>query len=327
VETPADVAVLVEHLRREEVDKSWLGDHFSYLAGTRPTLFQPFQEQVIDGLLDRFAVVFDDLCVLFAGAPDRCVEILARRLASARSFQDAWVLASIGTDAALTAVAEDVRDGGDRSDYEDSGLWIPPTGPAERRFTSQRQAIVLEAGDLPGAAHPVGLPVDRVVRDATDSPVVWHYLSVRLADVPGLPSWPAAHAHLVSPASTGQWALFAGIDGDGRYRDVRVDFDEEPEDDDFQDDPEFGRGGALLRPYGPDLVYANGHIHSTPGVVGTAGGPPIGLYPTPLCPSCERLMFHVATVTTDIREHGSGFRSLFLCEDCHQAAVTASGWN
>ena len=289
VETPADVAALVERLRQEDADKSWLGDHFSYLAGTRPELFRPHREQVVDELLDRFDVVFDDLCVLFGGASDRCVEILARRLATARSFRDAWVLASIGTEAALTAVAEDVRDGGDRSDYEDSGLWIPPTGPAQFRFTPQRQAVVLEAGDFPDADHPVGLPVDEVVHDAGGSPLAWHYLSLRLAGVPGLPTWPASHAHLVSPVSTGPWTLFAGIDDDGRYRDVRVDFDEEePEDDVFRDDPEFGRGRVLLRPYGPDLIYANGHTHLTPGVIGTAGGPPIGLRPNPLCPSCKR---------------------------------------
>ncbi|GAA4959350.1 hypothetical protein [Actinoplanes utahensis] len=327
VETPDDVAVLVEHLQRGDLEKRFLGDHFAYLAGTRPELFRPYQELVIDGLLDRFEVVFDDLCVLFGGAPDRCVEILAGRLRSDRSLQDAWVLGSIGTGAALAAVAEDVRDGGDRSDYEDSGIWIPPTGPAEFRFTPRRQAVFLELGDFPDAAHPVGLPVDRVVRDPSTSPVAWHYVSLRLADVPGLPSWPASHAHLVGPASRDPGVLFAGIGPDGRYQDERLILDEEPEEDWFEDDPEFGRGRAVLRPYGPDLVYTNGHTHATPGLVGTAGGPPIGLYPNPLCPSCKRLMFHAATVTTDIREHGSGFRSLFLCEDCHRTATTASGWN
>jgi hypothetical protein len=83
----------------------------------------------------------------------------------------------------------------------------------------------------------------------------------------------------------------------------------------------------VLRPYGPDLVYSNGHIISTPGVAGTAGGPPIGLYANPACPSCEKLMFHVVTVENYIREHGDGFRSLYLCEDCEKVAVTATGWN
>ena len=38
---------------------------------------------------------------------------------------------------------------------------------------------------------------------------------------------------------------------------------------------------ARLKPYDGDLIYCNGHILATPGVVGTVGGPPIGLYPNP----------------------------------------------
>jgi len=84
---------------------------------------------------------------------------------------------------------------------------------------------------------------------------------------------------------------------------------------------------AELRLYDDELVYSNGHILMTPGVVGTTGGPPLGLYPNPCCPSCGRLMLHVATVEHLVREYGDGFRSLYLCEDCHTAACNATGWN
>lgn len=325
VDSPADVAVLIEHLARGDRQPEWLGDHFAYLAGTRPEWFRPYQEQVVDGLLDRFSVALEDQCQLFAGAPDSCVETLARRLRDRRDFDDASALAAIGTPAALTAVAEDVRNGGDRELYEDSGFWIPPTGPAQPRFSPQRRAVFLELGDFPDADHPVGLPVDRVVADPASSPVVWHYLSLRLAGVPGLPSWPAERAHLVAPAATFMWTMFAEAGADGRYHGERVVHDGEP--DDFIDAPEFSLGRVVLRPYGPDLVYTNLHVHLTPGLVGTAGGPPIGLYPNPACPSCKRLMFHVLTVMNTVREYGHGPRSLYLCEDCHTVAVTATNWN
>jgi hypothetical protein len=327
VDSPEDVAVLVEHLARGDRDPAWLGDHFAYLAGTRPQWFQPYQEQVVDGLLERFEVAFDDQCQLLAGAPDACVQTLARRLRDSQDFHDALALSAIGTGAALTAIAEDVRNGGDREIYEDSGIRIPPTGPAEPRFSPHRRAVFLEPGDFPDAEHPVGLPIDRVVADPSSSPVVWHYLSLRLADVPGLPAWPAERAHLAAPASTGRWTVFAESGADGRYHGEQVVDEDEPDDDEFTDEPDFGRGRVLLRPYGPDLVYSNGHVHTTPGLVGTAGGPPIGLYPNPSCPSCKRLMFHAVTVSSMVREHGDGPRSLYLCEDCQTVAMTATGWN
>jgi hypothetical protein len=63
------------------------------------------------------------------------------------------------------------------------------------------------------------------------------------------------------------------------------------------------------------------------GVVGDAGGPPIGIYPNPECPSCGVLMLHVASVRHHIREYGDGFRSAFICETCARAAVTGTNWN
>ena len=83
----------------------------------------------------------------------------------------------------------------------------------------------------------------------------------------------------------------------------------------------------MLRPYDDTLVYSNSHIHSTPNVFGTVGGPPIGVYSNPSCRSCGRLMFHVATMTNHIRDYCDGFCSLYICEDCHVTACTAPHWN
>jgi hypothetical protein len=88
-----------------------------------------------------------------------------------------------------------------------------------------------------------------------------------------------------------------------------------------------GIGAAELRPYDADLVYCNGHIQLTPGVVGTAGGPSIEIYANPSCPSCGRLMFHVASVENHIREYGDGWHSIFICEDCRMVSCNATGWN
>jgi hypothetical protein len=330
LESPDDVAALVGHLERRDRSPAWLGNHFAYLAGTRPDWFRPFQETVVvDDRLPGWEASYDDQCVLLAGASDRCVETLAGRLRERWSFYDATALAAIGTDAARVVIADLVRGGADRDEFESCGVWIPSTGPAELRFTPERRAVVLELGDFPDPENPVGLPVARVVRDPASSPVVWHYASLRLGEIPGLPSFPAERAHLVAPASACMWTLFADVDTDGRYRDEQVEYrdDDDPDEDYATADPDFGVGRVVLRPYGPDLVYSNGHIISTPGVAGTAGGPPIGLYPNPACPSCEKLMFHVVTVENYIREHGDGFRSLYLCEDCEKVAVTATGWN
>jgi hypothetical protein len=328
LDSPGDVATLVGHLERRDRQPAWLGDHFAFLAGTRPDRFRPFQETVVvDDHLPRWEVSYDDQCVLLAGASDRCVETLAGRLRKRWSFYDAMALAAIGTDAARVVIADLVRGGADREEFESSGVWVPPTGPAELRFTSERRAVLLELGDFPGADNPVGLPLADVVREPASSPVVWHYASLRLSEIPGLPKFGAGRAHLVAPASGCMWTLFADVGTDDRYENEQVDYEDGPDEDYAAGSPEFGVGRAVLRPYGPDLIYTNGHIQSTPGVVGVAGGPPIGLYPNPVCPSCTRLMFHVTTVENYIREHGDGFRSLYLCEDCEKIAVTATGWN
>src|SRR6185295_10638900 len=98
---------------------------------------------------------------------------------------------------------------------------------------------------LDGEAHPVGLPLDRVVADPASAPVTWHYVSLRLADVPGLPDWPAERVHLVSPRANWDWTLTAGIDGRGRYRDVTAEIDSPPDEEEagyFRHEEELGGG-------------------------------------------------------------------------------------
>lgn len=172
----------------------------------------------------------------------------------------------------------------------------------------------------------MGLPLDRVVRDPGATPVVWHYLSLRIADLPGMPVWPTEFAHLASPLGSFGWMLSATVGPDGLWSGESV----TREFDDLDDEPAADSGGAgavAVRPYDDSLVYANGHVLSTPGVVGVAGGPPIGLYPNPRCRSCDRLMWHVTTVQNYVREYGHGWRSLYLCEDCAVTTCTATNWN
>src|SRR4051794_20672268 len=135
VDTADDVTALVELLDSAAANdrlRDSLGGHFAYVAGTHPEWFRPHQETVITRHLDGFDVTFDNLCVLLNDAPDRCAEHLERRLRSRWTYQEAWALAAIGTEAALTAIAGLVRDGADpRKECEDSGIWTPATGPAQ----------------------------------------------------------------------------------------------------------------------------------------------------------------------------------------------------
>jgi hypothetical protein len=337
---PGDLAVLIDKLRSAGGKSRFspgLGDHFGYLAGVHPEWFKPYQEEVITELLDQFGPSFGDHCVLLHGAPDRCVDHLMARMSNGSDFHDAWTLAAIGTKAALDAITWHVRNGGDRATYEQCGVWIPESGPAQYRFTPQRRAVrlrlVTDAAELAQAANPVGLPIDQVARDPQGTPITWHYLSLRLAEVPGLPAWPVERVHLVSPRHWWFWALTARFDESGRYHSERVESDDDPDaaelDEmlvDFETDG--GRLGAVeLRPYDADLVYCNGHIQLTPDVVGTAGGPPIGIYDNPSCEDCGRLMFHVVSVEHHVRDYGDGWRSLFVCEDCQLVTCNATGWN
>jgi hypothetical protein len=339
VDRPEDVAALVDLLPKAREDRSFrrgLTDHFAFLAGVHPEWFRPYQEVVVTELLDGFGGSFGDHCALLAGAPDRCAEHLLGRLRTEWSFHTAWALAAIGTEAALAAVAEDVRAGGDRDEYEEIGVWVPPTGPAQYRFSPHRLAVfrrpVEDPDQLDREDHPVGLPLDRVLRDPAHTAATWHYLSLRLAQVPGLPDWPAERVHLVSPRANWDWTFTARTDERGRYHDEMVTIDSPPDAEEaeyFRHEEEYGGNLAAvdLRPYDAELTYCNGHIQLTPGVVGTAGGPPLGLSSHPSCRSCGRLMFNVLTVEHHVRDYGDGFRCLFICERCQLATSEATGWN
>jgi hypothetical protein len=339
VETPQDVARLVDLLAEADEDNNLrrgLGDHFSFLAGTHPEWFAPYRELVLTERLPAFNVNFEDFCILFGGAPDHCVEHLLGQLRDGWSISPGWALASIGTETAMTAVADWVRAGGDRSELEDLGVWVPPTGPARYRFSLDRRAVFRRRFDdesqLATVDNPVGLPLSEVVVDPDRGKVTWHYVSLRVDQIPGLPAWPVERIHLVGPRANWHWTLTARLDERGRYLDETVAIDEPPDPEDeeyFLDDERRGGGyGAVeLRPYDADLVYCNGHIQLTPDVVGTAGGPPLGIYANPHCPSCDVLMFHVASVEHHVRDYGDGWRSVFVCADCQRVTCNATGWN
>lgn len=381
LETEADVATLIAAIRAVKAEPSEerrddltrdLGDHLAFLAGARPELFRPYRDQVLQlPEEDRrhVSVSFGDLVVLMAGASDDSVDHLLRELEAAPDdLLLTWLLASIASDHALRGAAEHARRHGTQGTLQKVGVWVPEEGPARLRFTPTRRAVFkrpLGPGETTRSCrHPVGLPVEEAVR-RTQGLVTWHYLTLDLRDLPGVPGVRATRLPLVSPRENWGWTLFLDIDREGGVTPSRVEDDggedirprlraqsylrhlprpladlwlalrygDEEESLDFdemlraQEREGGGEGKAELRPYDADLVYRNGHIQATEGVVGTAGGPPIGIYAPPSCPSCARLMFHLLSVTHHVRDYGDGFRSLFLCEDCHTAACQATSWN
>jgi hypothetical protein len=250
------------------------------------------------------------------------------------------MLAAICTPAALQALAEHARRVGSVGDLANMGFWIPPdAGPAVPRFTPERQAAQFQSFDgtvdeLARLPHPVGLPVAMFMHEPAQHLVAWHYSSFSLDVIAGLPRLQVPRLHLVSPPLFSEWTLHCDLGMDGRYKhptlsppmgegvegmvDLRLATNERQD---------AGRGQLALLPYDDRLVYRNGHVLLTEGIVGGVGGPPIGLYPNPTCPSCAKLMFHVATLTVEVREYGDGFRSLFVCEECECAACQATSWN
>lgn len=382
METESDVAALLEVLRAIKTEPSEsrrndlhrdLGDHWAYLAGTRPKLFEPFREQLLllpQEDLRHFSGSLGDLVVLLRGASDRATDhITTHARKEPDHFFWHWLLAAIGTEAALDSAATLAREFDQIDTYSKIGVWVPPTGPAIWRFTADRRAVFrreLEFEErLEDCRHPVGLELPGIVRQRK-SLITWHYASVALSDVPGLPTWPAQRVHLVSPRVNWGYTLFCQAAEDGTCEPLDLVGDEigrslvpalealrvlrflprsiaefwlllrHGASEDLLDDDELLReiesedtGPAQLDlvPYDEHLVYCNGHIHLTDGVVGTAGGPPIGLDPPPVCPGCERLMFHVMSVEHHVRSYGDGFRGLFLCETCRLTACQATCWN
>ncbi|MCA9251209.1 MAG: hypothetical protein R3E58_00615 [Phycisphaerae bacterium] len=355
VETSDDVAALLRMLREiaNEPSKSRqsalsrdLGDHFTHLACVKPELFAPFQMELAEMSSEELKflnVGLNDLVPLMHGASDACTEAVARRLHNnPNDYVASDMLVAIGTAGALEEVAKHARRNDCVDAYLDSGVHVPEAGPAEWRFSPQRYAIFKNTGGKVGGddalkdRNPIGLPLKMVLREPEFSNVTWHYVSIRTSDMPWLPNWPSSHLHLVSPRRELDWTMYFRPDECGKYgREELIVNDEYDDDGEIEEmqrglrkrEPGKERGFVTLRPYDDRLVYCNGHIHRTEGVEGTAGGPPIGLYPNPICPACNRLTFHAFTVTDEIRSYGDGWRSLFVCEDCYIVACSATSSN
>jgi hypothetical protein len=323
-----------------------LGDHLFYLGAIAPERFAPLQEAMVmlpDEQLQHFAFCgFETWLYLLCGAPDSCIEYLLRRLndgsRSASILQD--MLAAIGTPTALQALADYARASDKVNDMAAMGFWIlPESGSAVPRFTLERRAAQLQPFDgsleaLLDLPHPVGLPLTAVMRDPDQQVVTWHYCSFTVGPLPGLPPVSAIQLHLVSPPLSDVWTVHGAFDADGRYVQPTLSPDTQVEQEEMKDlrqmaiaRQDVGHGQLVLLPFDDELIYCNGHVELTPGVHGTVGGPPIGLYPNPFCPSCGKLMFHIATMEDGVRSYGDGFRSLFVCEECEQVASHGVGWN
>ncbi len=323
-----------------------LADYFYYVGAVCPEYSRPLQDEMAaasDDQLANFQLTFPTWLYLFSGASDECALRIAERLAQPdltplARFSLESMLAAICTPAALTSLAIYVRSSRRTTAFEDLGFWIPPNdGAAVPRFTLPRFAARLrraDGGDISSYRHPVGLAESSIATGQARELITWHYCSLDSRDIPGAAALSHPLIHLVSPKRWDNWTVFSWFAADGRYdRAVLSEASEKDSDDldelldEANDDTTTGQGQIVLAPYDDQLVYCNSNIHLTPEVVGDVGGPPIGLYPNPTCPTCNKLMFHIATMTCDVREYGDGFRSLFICEDCDIVASHATGWN
>jgi hypothetical protein len=335
---PDDVAAIISLARDLDGDavRNWrgqdgniardLGDYLAWLSGTHPDWFAPYADEVATELTGVFRFGIDDATMLFAGATDATVDRLASRLKDdpfSSQSAELVVLAGIGSPYAMHVLAERARPVSRWCcDLNSWGIDVPvEDGPAIRRFVPDRWAL-FAAGDGDPIDGYLGLPLDEVTSSAE---VTWHYLSVEHERVNGLPPWPHRAIHILAP-NADCFELSASTDESGRFVDVVI-----SERDDYESDGDNDacttRTTLTMRPYDDSLTYRNGHVQLTPGLLGTVGGPPVGIYPVPICRSCGRLMFHIATITSHAREYGVGFRSVFTCSECVIAAVSGTHWN
>lgn len=358
VETEADVRTLFEKaLSLSQITGFFtrqryftdIEDHFYYIGAICPQHFRPLQNEVINLPIEQLAFFNFTLSTwlyLFQDAPDSCVERLLQRLSSPAQNGSTDIfevmLAAIGTPVALVALAEYAERAQRQKALKDLGFWLPGSGkPAVPRFTRHRSAVRFQPvdDDLPSSElakrpHPVGLPLSFVANESAQSLLTWHYLTLDLSKIDGFPPTSFSRVHLVSPPRYSGWNLFCAISPQNLYTRATLHISEDEDAGaiellqrqaiDYQND---GRGELLLLPYDDRLIYRNGHTQLTEGVCGDVGGPPPGLTENPCCPICEKLMFHICTVASTLREYGDGFRSLFFCEDCLQVASQATGWN
>src|SRR5262249_3623779 len=162
---------------------------------------------------------FQTWLYLLQDAPDRCVERLMQRLV--HSDQNDFLveaileemLAAIGTPAALAAMAEYAERKNKVKAFKNMGFWLPGHGQsAEPRFTRQRKAVRLQRTDealpveeLARRPHPVGLPVSLFAQEAAQDLIAWHYLTLDLTRIDGLPRTSFSRVHLVSPPRFCSW--------------------------------------------------------------------------------------------------------------------------
>lgn len=325
-----------------------LEDHFFYIGAIMPEAFRPLQEDLVrlpDEQIVTFSFTHHTWLYLLYGAPDVCVDQLVNRLSRPNNpnmvtFALQEMLMGICTPAALEALATCARKTSTQEDIANAGFWMPPDGsPAVPRFTRQRMAARLvpfdgSVSELEILPHPVGLPLELVMNDPDQDVVVWHYCTVDASAIGGMPASRVARLHLVGPPLFDRWTVFSAIGPNGRYGEPLLSSDTEIDEEEMVDlrnealrHQEAGRGMLELLPYDDNLVYCNGHVLLTPEVEGDVGGAPIGVYANPLCPTCHKLMFHVASFENGVREFGEGFRCLYVCEDCMIAASRAVSSN
>lgn len=337
----AGVAELVEYAEildpervRTFLTEDWriasdIGDHLLYLSAVHPEWFAPYRELAVTELYERLPMNLEVAAVLLPGIDGAVLGPLCDQVRADPKDRSAMeLLAGTADPEALEVVADAVRAGGSTRDAGASGIHVGATGPASWRFTASRAAIHVPAQPHHGEPDGiVGLPLCEVADDP-EGVITWHYLSAPPTLVAGTPRWPHDLVHLLSPR-TYWYELYSEVGPDGRCHHPVADDGGEPFDvhlADIEADPP-PPVGVAIRAYDGELVYRNGHILSSAGVVGSMGGPPVGLYPNPACPGCGVLMFHVATVEHGIREYGDGFRSVFICETCERTCSTGTGWN
>ncbi len=358
VEAEADVCALFEKALALSQTSGFLTrnryradieDHFYYIGAICPQYFRPLQSEAVNlpgEQLTFFNFSFATWLYLLHNAPDSCVEQLMQRLTHHNPDCPAYILeamlAAIGTPAALGAMADYAERTRQQNVFRNLGFWLPGSGKsAEPRFTRSRSAVrfqpvnaTLPLQELVKRPHPVGLPVSLIALEQAQDGITWHYLTLDLTQIDGLPQTAFSRIHLVSPPHYSGWVLFCTISPQNLYvqTELRVSENEDVEmleqlQEQVIDNQNNGRGELLLLPYDDRLMYRNGHTQLTQGVYGDVGGPSLGLDEAPCCPVCGKLMFHICTVASTLRKYGDGFRSLFLCEECMQIASQAMGWN
>lgn len=279
-------------------------------------------------------MIFDWKCWLMDGAPDELIDELIERLPRRETDFDSLDLllasrhAAAMDEVARTAATNPETAGRCRS----QGFHLPTYGPAVPRFTIERRALRLAPGSpATGSPHAVGLPLTDVVSPGEEQ-ITFHYASVTTAAFPALPAW-TGQAHIVSIRSFAGWTMFARPDDSGRLSVLDVTFDDDDSLHELANKLDEAAAATQvsaaleLLPFDDKLTYGNQHPMLTRSVIGTLGGPPMGLAPAPICLRCHRLMWHVGVVDTSAREYGGGFRSLFICENCRISATLATLYN